>query len=306
MVVYADILFCINLIVNYFLMLATARLCKREQHRWRALFSAAAGAVYAMILFVRGIPPWILLLSKLLMSAGMLLIAFPYRTLRLFVREYLVFFTVNFLFSGLMLALWLFFAPKGMVFYNGIVYFDLSALALVGYTMAAYLLTELFSRIYQKRSVGETMYYVTIELGQKQTMLTGFLDTGNTLTDAYTGYPVAICDFEAIRGILPVGMLDLFSQPVDLERLENLVTARTANHFKLIPYHTVGFSGILPAFRPDKMVLQGGSLLYPVENVYIAVSQQRLCKGDYDILLSPDMLPLDYAPQSRGQKAKVG
>lgn len=294
MVVYADILFCLNLLVNYFLLLATGRFCQRRQKRSRLLFAAAIGAAYAMILFVRGLPPWVLLASKLLVSAAMVRVAYRYISPAQLFKEYVVFFTVNFLFAGLMLALWLFCAPTGMVFSNGVVYFNISAVMLVSFTAIAYALAELFSRLYRKQGVDTAMYTVTVELNQKQTLLTGFFDTGNTLKEAYTGYPVAVCNYESLRGILPQSMEEIFrGPPDDLERLERLVKA-DAGKFKLIPYTAVGFSGILPAFRPDRMVLQKGPYNFEVENIYIAVSQQRLSGGNYDMLLNAEMLPMEY------------
>ena len=293
MVVYADILFCLNLLVNYFLLLVTGSFCRRKQKRWRLLAAAAFGAVYAMVLFVKGIPPWVLLLSKLIFSAVILRIAFAYVGVWQFVREYIVFFVVNFLFAGLMLALWLCVAPSGMVFYNGVVYFNISAVMLVAFTAIAYAFAEAFSRIYQKRGAETELYTVTIELNERQTMLTGFLDTGNTLKEPYTGYPVAVCDYYSLRGVLPSALLHVFSTGGDnTTNLEQLSALGQSCHFKLIPYTTVGFSGVLPAFMPSKMVLQSGTNSFLVENVYIAVSPQRLSMGNYDILLNAELLPM--------------
>jgi len=302
-VVYVDILICVNLIVNYFLLLSTGRFCQRKQIRLRLFLASMLGALYAMILFVKGLPPWVLLGSKLIISAAMVRIAYRYVSPKQYIKEYLVFFTVNFIFAGLMLALWLLVSPKGMLFYNGIVYFNISAVMLIGFTGIAYGVAEIFSRLYKKQGVDTAMYHVTIELGQKQTLLTGFFDTGNTLKDVYTGYPVVVCDFDAIHSILPSSLLDIFSTPIEqIDRLERLMTVHTGNKFKLIPYNTVGFSGILPAFIPDRLILQEGTRSFQMENVYVAVSQQKLCKGDYDMLLNFEMLPVEYRLKNETEK----
>lgn len=303
MVVYVDILICINLIVNYFLILATCRFCQRKPLRLRLFLASFLGAIYALVLFARGLPPWVLFASKLIISAAMVRIAFRYISPKQYIKEYLVFFTVNFIFAGLMLALWLVITPKDMLFNNGIVYFNISAVMLISFTAIAYGATEIFTRLYKKQGADTIMYYVTIELGQKQILLTGFFDTGNTLKDVYTGYPVVVCDFEAIHPILPSSMVDIFSTPIEqTDHLERLISTHTGNKFKLIPYTAVGFSGILPAFIPDRMILQSGNLSYQVENVYVAVSRQKLCKGDYDLLLNSEMMPLEQSYKNKTDK----
>lgn len=305
MVIYADLLICVNLIVNYFLLLATARFCQRKPHRIRLLLGALLGAVYALVLFVP-LPPWLLMFSRLVASGAILLAAFRWFGAKQFFKEYVIFFVINFVFAGLMLALWLMLAPQGMIFNNGIVYFNINAVMLVGYTAAAYLLCELFTRLYKKQGEGNMIFDVVLYMGQKQVLLTGFVDTGNTLKDVYTGYPVAICTLSSVHAILPASLADVFAAPLEnTKALEQLVTPGTGNRFKFIPYSTVGFSGILPAFLPDKMILQRGEQTYGVENVYIAVSHQQIAKGDYDILLNADIVPLEHGGMLTQVKADV-
>lgn len=291
MVIYADILFCLNLLVNYFLLLAAGRFCRIRLKRRRVLLAAAFGALYAMVLFIDGIPPWALLLSKLLVSAIMLRIAFVFAGAWQFAREYIIFFVVNFLFAGLMLALWLCAAPAGMVFYNGIVYFNISTVTLVAFTAISYGLAELFSRLYKRRGTEGTDYTVVLELAGRQALLAGFLDTGNTLREPYTGYPVAVCDAAALSGVLPKPALALLAKEGGSTAVfEELQALCGGVMFKLVPYTSVGYSGILPAFMPQRLTLQNGGNTYVSENVYIAVSPQRLYNGGCDILLNTEML----------------
>ncbi|MEG1178080.1 MAG: sigma-E processing peptidase SpoIIGA [Hydrogenoanaerobacterium sp.] len=288
---YADILFCINLLVNYFLLLATGRFCRRSMRRSRIIFGAALGALYAMILFVSGVPPWLLFVSKLFVCAAMLRIAFAFVSIWQLLREYIVFFMVNFIFAGLMLALWLFFAPNGMVFYNGIVYFDISAVMLVAFTAIAYAFTELFSRLYERRAVQNIVYEVMLYYKQRAVKLTGFLDTGSTLKEPYTGYPVAVCGADALKEILPPQMLRVFKESDDEIRLQGITQLNLDEHIRLVPYTAVGGSGILPAFMPQKFtVTQKNRQSVSYNNVYVAVAPQRLGGGSYDILLSSELL----------------
>lgn len=308
MVVYADILICVNLIVNYALLMAAGRFCGRAPKRLRMVLAALLGALYALISFAGGLPDWVPAATKLPVGALLVLIAYQYRGLAEYVRQYVMFLLVSALFGGLMLALWLFVAPYGMLYENGVVYFDISALSLVGFTGAAYAATELFTRLFRKRDVESGMMEVSLVLGNRQVALCGFVDTGNTLRDAYTGYPVAICGMECVRSILPLSLLDIISAIIETEdfsRFQNLITPDTKNKFKLIPYSTVGFTGVLPAFLPDELRLDG----VPVENVYVAIAPENFTHSDYDMLLSREMVPHvekaeHSAKNTRGRGAK--
>lgn len=302
-VVYADILICVNLIVNYALLMAAGRFCGRTPRRVRMVLAALLGAVYALLVFAGGLPGWVPTVTKLPMGALLVLISYQYRGLAEYIRQLVMFFIVSALFGGLMLALWLFVAPYGMLYENGVVYFNISALALVGFTAAAYGLTEVFARLFRKRDVESGMMEVTVLLGNRQVSLMGFVDTGNTLRDAYSGYPVAVCSMECVRSILPLSLLDIISSIVETEdfsRFQNLMTPDTKNKFKLIPYNTVGFTGVLPAFLPDELRLDGT----PVENVYVAIAPKSFAHEDYDMLLSTEMLPLYEKPEEAMYTAK--
>ena len=55
-VVYADVLVVINIIVNYFLLRASAAVISFDFKAWRFLVSSALGGAFSLILFVDGLP----------------------------------------------------------------------------------------------------------------------------------------------------------------------------------------------------------------------------------------------------------
>ena len=54
-VVYIDLLFLLNLIANYLLLLAAGRMAGAALARWRIGLGAAAGALYAALIFLPGL-----------------------------------------------------------------------------------------------------------------------------------------------------------------------------------------------------------------------------------------------------------
>ena len=77
-VVYADVLVVINIIVNYFLLRASAAVISFDFKAWRFLVSSALGGAFSLIIFVDGLPAAALAAVKFLFLLLMVLAAFGY------------------------------------------------------------------------------------------------------------------------------------------------------------------------------------------------------------------------------------
>ena len=88
----------------------------------------------------------------------------------------------------------------------------------------------------------------------------GFLaleDTGNALSDPLTGRHVLVASPLALRPLLRDSAA-LFTELPPVELLEALgQIPELAGCFRLLPYSDLSGSGLLPAFRPDRLLLDG-------------------------------------------------
>ena len=80
-VVYIDLLFLLNLIANYLLLLAAGRMAGAVLIRWRIGLGAAAGALYAALIFLPGLD-W-LAAWPCKLAAGVLLALVAYGDLQI-------------------------------------------------------------------------------------------------------------------------------------------------------------------------------------------------------------------------------
>lgn len=147
-VVYVDVLFTLNLFVNYLLLLSGACLLREKAKRWRLLLGAALGAVYSLIIFAPELPNFLSILIKVIFCVTIVLAAYPVHGLRHFGKLTACFLAANFIFAGFMMGIWLLFRPKGMVYQNGAVYFDISVTVLIVTAIVCYGLTVLFSKLF--------------------------------------------------------------------------------------------------------------------------------------------------------------
>ena len=75
-VVYLDELFLLNFVVDYLLLLSSARLAGEPLHRGRMALGAALGGIYAALLFLEGLGFLAHPLCRLAAAVGMLLCAY--------------------------------------------------------------------------------------------------------------------------------------------------------------------------------------------------------------------------------------
>ena len=107
--------------------------------------SAVVGSLFSLLIFFDNIRFLLITLIKLPLAAVLVLIAFGYHSKSLYIKSVLSFFAVNFIFGGVMMAVWMFISPSGMYFRNGTVYFNISALTLIAGTLIAYFLIQVVS-----------------------------------------------------------------------------------------------------------------------------------------------------------------
>lgn len=87
---------------------------------------------------------------------------------------------------------------------------------------------------------------VQIGIDGRQVSLWGEVDTGNRLSDPFSGLPVVLCRYRSIKELLPEPLTAYFERPGP-DRIEK--AARQGIRF--IPYEAVGKKGLLPVVRPD-------------------------------------------------------
>lgn len=267
-VVYVDILLALNLFVNYFLLLSTAKFLSLSIKRRRLLFGAALGSFYSLSLFLPEMPAIFSLLLKLALSVTIVLSAFGWRPLGLFCKLVGVFYSMNFAYAGFMLVLWYFVSPQGLLIKNSIVYMDISPIVLIVFTVLAYLVIEGVTRLTGRRAPREISCRIEFEAGGKIISCTARVDTGNSLVEPFSGCPVVVVERDVLGRAAP---------------------AETAAA-RLVPFSSVAGRGLLPAFKPDKMSIHCTGEKPLFVNTYLAVYDGKLSSGEFSALLNPALL----------------
>lgn len=263
-VVYIDLLFLLNGLVNYLLLLASARLAGEVIHRRRIALGALLGGLYAVAVLL---PSFAFLLHPLLkigVAMGMVLVAFG--GAKRLLRVTLVFFGVTAAFGGGIFAIQIL-GQSGTSLASGIFYSAMDIrLILLSAALCYGVITLIFQRLATHTVSHGDLVPVILTLGTRQVTLMALLDTGNTMTDPISGRPVMVAEGEKLRTLFldaEFPKKDQLQNPI--VAMEQLSQGHHGLRYRLLAYRAVGVEGgMLLAIRMDKVVVNGedyGSLL---------------------------------------------
>lgn len=269
MVVYADILVLVNFVVDYFLLLLSSRFVQKKPRLWRMLTGAAAGGVFSLYIFLPQTNFLLQSLVQILMCIILCLVTFGFGDIKAFFRNTAVLFVVNFAYSGAMIAVWIVFKPYGMVINNSVVYFNVSPIFLILFSVIGYFVVLLLRKLLKKNFSQNTYCDVTVCCSSNSLNLCGIVDTGNSLTDVFGISQILITE----QGVVDALMGEEKQNPT---------------RFRKIPCGTITSERLLDGYRIDCAEVLYNNHKYTFKNPVLAVSMLRL--DDCKIIINPDNL----------------
>ena len=265
MTIYVDILVTLNWWIDYLLLLGVRRQLGGGARPWRLAIGALVGALSCFVLFLPAFSVWLDLATKLVAALVMVLVAFRWQGWRECARRVLLLFVLSAGLAGLCGALYFFLAPEGFYVFNGVVYYSVPPLLLVGFTVLCYGILWLSDYLLRRRApVGHT-FRVRLTVGEKHQEFPCLYDSGNHLVEPFSGYPVLVVEREVAEQLLAVPSTE--DLPVH-------------GGWRLIPYDTVAGGGLLPAFIPTNVAVISAKTEVLLGDCYVAVCD-RLGRGEY-------------------------
>ncbi|MCR5663521.1 MAG: sigma-E processing peptidase SpoIIGA [Oscillospiraceae bacterium] len=235
-VIYLDRLFLVNLLCDYLLCLASGRVGGVPLRRGRFALAALFGALYAVLSVLPGFSP--LLSPPARLAAGLLTAGLAFAGEPHFLRCAALFLAVSALFGG---ALWALTLAGDLPL--------LDARALILSFSLCYAALTLYLRA-RPRFPGRARAEIRVRIGGREVRFTALRDSGNGLCDPATGEPVLLATPAALAPLFPGA--ELGGDPLAL-----LQKPGQAGRFRLIPYRAVGAAGLLAAFRPEELRIDG-------------------------------------------------
>ena len=234
-VVYLDSLFFFEMASDLTLLWAAGKLCQARRRKLRLLAAAGLGAAYALLSLLW--PPAASLPGKIISLSVMLLAAYG-REKGLW-RLGLAFLALCAVYAG---------AASAVIWTAGRASLRALVFAL-GISLGVCALPFRFSG----RRGGKAQ--LRLVCGDRSVELTALRDTGNRLREPLSGAPALIAEERALLPLLEPELRSRLTATAGLTAPERLMVLGPG--FRLLPYRTLGENGLLLAFRPERVYVDG-------------------------------------------------
>ena len=191
---------------------------------------------------------------------------------------------VSFVFSGLMLCVWLFAAPMKMLFINGTVYFGIDTMTIILSTCAAYGVVRIIRYILDKNGKTDGKYTVIIKNNGRECRLSALADSGNGMVDCFSGLPVIVCRRDMCADVSPPA-IDMIENNGDISD----IGTQMIKGIRIMPFSTVGKGGLICMFKAESVVIddETNKEKYPVNALIGIVIGGR---QEYEAIFNPKIL----------------
>lgn len=294
--VYGEYLFIENLLMNWLILHLTAYFSKAEAKKYRIWIGAVIGALYAFVFFFPSLHFMYSFFMKIVVSMFMIVIVFTPYKFREFIKLIGIFYLISFMFGGAAFALFYLTDFTGLLS-NGIFYFGNFTLKILIYSgIIAYILIRFCLEYIQVKISREKIYIpISIQVENHKSRLKALLDTGNSLQDPLSKYPVIVVEYSAIKDLLPLDVQSILNDSVDvnLDVISKIITtSQWINRFRIIPFKSLGKeNGMLIGFKPDCVQLENEKNNKSISKIIIGIYTKKLSANeDYSALLHPDIL----------------
>lgn len=308
LVVYIDLIFAANLLIDGVLLWLTGWLVKMKVSWWRLILSAVVGALYVVMMFVPELSFLYTFLIKFSLSVIMLWIAFGFRSLQSYLRVLGAFYIINFAAAGGIVGVHYLLQNTGDI-WNGILFTSTGGqayrlkigfwfvLAILPLVLLVFKLTHA-SRVRREQLetyIGE----VSVEISGVTVTCSGLLDTGNRLSDPLTRTPVMVMEASLWEDHLP----DTWRGRLTQDGVDRLLLETDGQSFawqdrmRLVPYRGINRgAAFMLALKPDLVMIKLGEETFYNKRVLIGLDGGTLSgDGAYRAVIHPDLAQRESA-----------
>ena len=298
MVVYADVVFLINFIMDVFILWTVNAISKSNSPFYKIISGGfVMSFLYCLLIFTVQFKIYISIFSTTAILFLGILTAFKIKKFKEFFKLVFLAYVSAFAIGGIGMAIFYSTNTKSLIANaTGISVNGFSIKILMIATSISYIIIKIFLNWQNNLVLKKQVFYSTkIFYDDKPIEIRALVDTGNSLADPITKTPVIIAEFNSIKEFLPTELKIVFYEKKenDLSYITNLQEQNIFNErMRIIPFMSIGQkSGMLIGFRPDKIEITRDESVELVENVIVGIYNNKLSNDDsYQGLLNPKII----------------
>lgn len=267
--IYLDILFCVNFIIDYMILVTVKKFLYLSCRLRRLILGAAVGGLSSFVILLPPMPSGFSMIISFASACFVIGSAFAPLTKKVFLKAAGVFFLISFGYCGIMIAIWLLFTPDILVIRNSSVYIAISPLVLVVTSLFCYVIMQVILRITGKGKPEHMICTVKMLYNGREITFKGYTDTGNILKEPFSGIPVIVAKKSLFRGEFCGDKFDM--------------------GMRLIPFSSVGGDGLLQAFKAENISIITQGMKRKVI-AYIALCDDSKITGEEDAVIPFELI----------------
>ncbi len=281
-VIYIDVLFAINFIVNLLLLTLTQKLTGIYTVHWRRYLGALVGAVMSLTIFLP-MSGWAYeILIRITTTSLVVCATYSPKKIQTIVKIGIVFFAMGFITAGVVIAIWFMLPQSILTVTSGVFYMDISPILLIGCVVTAYVFILLFERVFGLGVQKNLVWSVSITRGAQSASFLAYHDTGNRLIESFSGLPVIIVNLACIKQLLSA------------EEIHSITTSEhIAPTLRPVFYYGVDSGGVLYSFLPSDITLTQDTKT-TVSKAYVAVAEKDIMVEGCTAILGTKVLAEAY------------
>ncbi len=269
LVIYVDLIILFNFLLDYSLIAYTG-LIANEKIKFGRLLLASLFAVSGLLLFFVPIKI-IFIILRLFYSFGIIYLAFPFVSLKRYLKNIVMFYFLNYLTAGIIIS-------YDFQFSNNAISIDLNHattwyLLLISFLFAN-IITYIYKVIVENNSLGK-FDVLDVEFGflNQDYRVKGLVDTGNKVTSYGDNLPIIFID------------KIIFSDEINESYLlENKIK------FTYVSINTINDNQLTLVFRPEYFGVVVNNICHEKE-VYLAIGQNIKSRNHaFQAILNPNIL----------------
>lgn len=259
MKIYVEVIILINFIIDFILLFGVCLILRRQTNLKRLILSSLVGSLTIISMFLN-LPDYIIFITKLFTSLIMVIICCKFINIKYTLKNIFYLYTLSVLLGGsiYLISIEVITKYKGLRFLSNGIYLNLIIL-LIFSPLIVYIYVK---QIKQIKNTYSNYYNIDIYLKDKsKTSLTGYLDTGNHLTDPYKNRPIILVNKDKIN--------------------------INYDNFLLVPYDSLNNHGLLKCIVPEKIYIDKIGVK---TNFLIGISEEAINIEGVDCILHGELI----------------
>lgn len=262
MVIYGDIVFLENFIVDYFLLNVTGKILMIKTKKSRLLVASFIGALYTFTFLIPKLKILSIFPVQFLIAFIILSISLNIKNIFLLFKGTICFIIISALLSGTCILLLL--IKSNSIFGDNILSNNTIKNIIIGVISIYFFCCYMVKFTKNKAIVTNFKYDVNLEVNSKEYNIKAFLDTGNELYEPASNLPCIIVE-------------DWIFKDIQLSK----------DNIYYVPYRAVGIKGQLIGFKANWIRIKNENSKWEEIEALICLCQENLSRdNDFNALLS--------------------